>query len=352
MTQLLTLDATGRELVRTELAPGESTLRLRCLPGATAIQVAWVDGETTSTRVEVPAEGGEEVALRVQLSEAGGVTFLSSGRPVLTLAPDARYRPAPPLLAPEREAPLDLALVIDGTMLAASGDGPLLADKAAWAEQVERLIAFGEALAASADDLRACVVAFADEAPPQVRAADLKPEYRLRPEPSHRRLRASSPAALRKALLAVEPSSGGDFVDALADALVACAELHWRAEARKVLVVVGDSPGHSLLEPAPAGADACVREQDVDDAALVLHERGVLIATVYQVPESKVIEADLEAGRELLRYAAGQYQRLASRPELAFELATLDPAAVAERLVAERGPLGRHASWGALVEVG
>ena len=37
----------------------------------------------------------------------------------------------------------------------------------------------------------------------------------------------------------LEATSGGDFVDALADALIACIDLNWRNNARKLLVVFG-----------------------------------------------------------------------------------------------------------------
>ena len=64
-------------------------------------------------------------------------------------------------------------------------------------------------------------------------------------------------------------------MDALADALAECASARWHPEARKLLVVTGDSPGYSILNPAPWGANAAVREKDVETVALDLHRKGV-----------------------------------------------------------------------------
>jgi len=372
MIRLRALDVETGEIADAELplaGPGsDCELRLRCLPGASAIHLALADADADAdvdadgVRVEVPADGGETVSLRVALEEGGAIAVSSPGRPVLTLAPDARYQPSTPLRVPPPEAPLDLALVVDGTLRLPpapgedggedGGDVDGAGAGGALAAHADRLAAFVHALAGGAPEARVAVIAFGDEPPPQARAEDLLPSYKLHPETqADRRLRPYDPAHLRAELGAVPATSGGDFVDALADALAACRDLHWRPEARKLLLVAGDSPGHSLLHPPPPGADAQVRDRDVDEEAFHLHQQGVELATLYHPPPWA---GELEPGgkRHLLNHAAAQYRRLASRPELAFVATDLDPEAVAGVVGSHRGILGREASWGERIEVG
>ena len=82
-------------LVETSLPlRGESprcALRLRALPGASAIHLAVSDGDGVRLRAEVPADENESVLLQLELADSGRLVLTSPGRHVLTLAPDRRY---------------------------------------------------------------------------------------------------------------------------------------------------------------------------------------------------------------------------------------------------------------------
>lgn len=326
---------------------GEAVARLRCLAGASGIFLELREGETLRLRVEVPALPGDELAVSFRRSGQGHLVAESPGRRVLHLATDVPYEPPKVLPPPAAGAPLDLALLVDGTMRAGGTNGGwLLGDPGAWADEVATLVAFAEALAGDAAPFRAAVFAFADEPLPNAKAPDLLPAYKLHPGPEARQLEALDPARLTRRLLALPPSPGGDFVDALARAIADCHSLAWRDEARKVVLVLGDSPGFSLLYPAPPGSDGRSRACDVDEEALRLHDSGVELITLYHSPSEDELAAALAIERSLLDFAAAQYCRIASRPELAFGTADFEPITAAEVLRTREGRLGRGATWG------
>jgi hypothetical protein len=356
MIQVRAFASDPGKLIETELPlrdeRSQCSLRLRCLPGATAIHLALTEQGQVRHRAEIPADGGEEVTAQIELRDGDQLAVSSPGRHVLTLAPDARYKPSSPLRIPPPEAPLDVALVIDGTIRSPSSDGgPLLADAEAWAARVDQLVALVEHLREGRPESRLAVLAFGDEAPPQVRAEDLLPRYRLFPKAAERRLHPLALEELRGLLLAVPATSGGDFVDAVPEALDACAQLRWRPEARKLAILFGDSPGSSILHPSPPGAEAGVRERDVDDAVLSLHDLGVEVVTLHQPSERREELPELGIERELLDFAAAQYRRLASVPDLAFQTSGFEPSAAAAVIRTQEGFVGREATWGELLEI-
>jgi hypothetical protein len=330
---------------------------LRCLPGAAAIHLAFLDGEgEVVLRTEIDATGGETVPVQVALGEERDVRVWSRGRRVLTLPAGTLYDPPPPIPAAGPGASLDLAFVIDGTArrFALEDDRivsePLLGRAEVWQEQVERLSRFAELLTKGLKGSRFTVLAFGDEELRGVDAPDLRPRYLVHPPEGRRRFSPWSPARCREALSAVEPTPGGDFVDALADALQACRHLPWRERVRKLVMVCGDSPGHSVVHLLPRGADVQVRRHDVDVEAEYLHEAGVEIATLYfDPPEGLGLEAAFQ--RELFDAAREQYARLASLPEMAFELSRFDPARAAQQVRARKGLLARRAAPGELVGI-
>ena len=351
--RLRSLGAEGTDLVDTELpslATHAVTVHLRCLPGASSIHLALFDGETGILRAEIPADGGELVPLHLARVD-GEPSIDCPGRPILRLPPDVTHAPTSPVEIPAADAPLDLALVIDAT--ARLGDavpGLLLADAEAWAAEVDRLLELVGRLVSHRSGARMSVLAFGDETPSQARSAELLPRYVLHPSPEERGFTPFDLAELRARLLNLPPTPGADFIDALADALAATSSLRWRAEARKVVLVWGESPGHSILHPPPPGADVQVRERDVDHEALRLFERGVEIATIYREAEREGI-GEIAWKQRLVKLARSQYRRLASRPENAFEAARLEAARGAQSL--ERTDvLGREAAWGRLEAVG
>lgn len=353
MYRLRALDAENGRFVEPELPIADDgapcSLRLRALPGASAIHFAVSDHDGVRLRAEVPADESEDVLIHLALEAGERLVATSPGRHLLTLAPDERYAAPRPIPVPPPGSPLDLALAIDGTAKTPSGE-LLLADREAWTEHVEELAAFVESLAAAYPELRLAVVAFGDDPPPRAKAPDLLPRYRLYPESSEIGFRSAGSDELRRLLLGIPPTSGGDFVDAVADAFAACRKLRWRPEARKLLVLFGDSPGHSILHPAPQGADVVVRRRDVDhEARRLFYEEEVEIVTSYLEPELEGVQ-EIGFKRELVELARAQYRRLASRPAMAFAASSFDHPKAADTVLGGTGPLGREAGWGRLTE--
>jgi hypothetical protein len=331
--------------------PGSGcSLRLRSLPGASGVHLTLTNGTDVLLRAEVAAESDEPVEVAFEWDAKGRWSVMSAGRRVLRLPVEDGNSPLPPLRPAYRARQLDVALLVDGTTRAAQETPPtlLLADRERWDGHAGHLAALVEGLAAAMKaDLRAAVIAFGDRPVPAASSPDLKPAYYLHPlEPEERTLRSWSAGQLHSELLSLPPTSGGDFVDALADALAACRGLRWRNGARKLLVLTGDSPGYSILRPAPWGSDAQVRENDVDVEAAALHRQGVEIVTLYHAPV--VNAATFEFVRPFTEHARAQYLRLAARPGLCFEAAGFDPAAALRALTCRVPALGRGASLGTL----
>lgn len=362
--QLLAFDAMGGSLRGHPLplsGPGSScSLRLRSLPGSSGIHLALMNGEGVMLRAEVAAEGDEWVEVGVEWGGEGRWSLTSPGRRILYLPPEADHEPAPTLRPLYRARQLDVALVVDGSTCAggvgaAQKPAPelpppplLLADRERWGSHVDRLTEMIAGLAAEMKaDLRVAVIAFGDRPVPQTSAADLRPTYHLHPAlPEERALRREDAGQVRSRLLSLPGTSGGDFVDSLADALAACRELRWRRGARKLLVLTGDSPGYSILRPAPPGADAQVREVDVDVEAGALHREGVEIVALYHAPGVEAVTRRLLG--PFIDHAKRQYQRIATRPDLFFEVADFDPAAALRALCSRVPAMGRGASPGVL----
>jgi hypothetical protein len=109
-------------------------------------------------------------------------------------------------------------------------------------------------------------------------------------------------------------------VDALAGALARCRRSgNWRQEARKLILVYGDSPGHSILAPAPEGCDLHYRGASVEEECHLLHAAGIEIATVYAGPTGSALRRLLRTARKMVEHTASQYRRLASMPGWAWE---------------------------------
>lgn len=336
--------------------PGSScSLRLACLPGASALCLVFTrDGEAV-LRVEIPAEDGETVSVELETCEDGRLEASSPGRSVLTFPAEGRHA-ALPLLGVAAGESLDLVLVVDGTARRFKHEKGLMAelllrDGEAWNEQLDRLARFAEAFAEGLPGARFAVLAFGDRMPAGAVAPDLAPVYELYPGEEERGLRPFDPARLRAELAAVPPTAGGDFVDALADALHACQRLRWNGNARKVVVVWGDSPGHSIQHPLRKGADIGVRMLDVDLEARALHGEGVELVTIYHDPPAGLGLAAIEFRRDLLQGARSQYARIASLPSLSFEASSFDPEEAAAVLRSREGIVARGAAPGHLVEL-
>lgn len=326
-------------------------LHLRTVPGSHGLQLLCARDGQSRWRFEVAADGDERIAVELELGEDGELHAGSENRHVYTLPADRRFAPLPLVRHQLGRRHLELILVVDGTARRVDGGASsLLLGSEPWAMVVEQLVAIVAALGAGRI-ARLGVLAFGDHAFPMLDAPDLLPSYLLWPAEAERGelpwLRAGD---LQARLLALPSSTGGDCVDALADALAACARLPPHATARRVLVVCGDSPGHSLLAPAPDGADLLPRAQEIEGPVLRLHAMGALLVTIFNDADVESVP-DWAPHREVPEHARRQYVQLASTPAHAFLLSSLDPRRVAKAILRPPKLRGRGPSYGALEQI-
>jgi hypothetical protein len=349
--EILAFDPKGASLRSHPLplsGPGSiCSVRLRSLPGASGVHVVLTNGEGVLLRAEIAAESDERVEVDVEWQVGSGWRLASAGRRVLYLPSEDAHEPVPPFKPLYKTRQLDVALVVDGTLRSVVETPPLLlADRERWGRHAAELAGLVERLAGAMHaDARTAVIAFGDRPLPWNGAFDLRPAYHLHPPTAEARLlRREEPGQLLSRLAELPATSGGDLVDGLADALAACQDLRWRNAARKILVLTGDSPGYSILQPAPRGADAQTRERDVDVEAKELHGRGIEILVIHHGPGPET--ARLESLRGFLEHTRTQYLRLASRPELFFEAAGFEVDAALRALASKVPAVGRGASPG------
>jgi len=355
-------------------AQGCCRMCLECLPGADAIHLEIAVGGVPRLRAEVRAQAGERVSLDLRI-DADALPALHAGsHQILFLPIEPIYGPLPPIPPPRGSEAWDCCLVIDATArtsriadhapadqqeaqdaVPATLDTYLLNCPDQWGAIVESVVELVRQLGQPGPNCRLAVIAFGDEPPePGVFAADLVPRFHLLHLPDNRPAHLLMPLAPERLgeLLhrQIKPTPGADFVDALADALVAAGQLQWGDRTRRLLVLIGDSPGHATAHPVPYGGDALARRGDVDAAAAQLHRDRVTILTLYQAPPAAITAALLEAQSALVDHARNQYRRLASVPELAFTAADFDPQAALTTLLDRTAPLGRGPCWGRLVQ--
>lgn len=372
---LLALDEAARAAVRVPLttnAAGLVECRLRAPVGAHTLQVPLGLGAGLRVRLEVPVGADQRAALRLEIPPDGRLC-LPGQADLRVLHPDGRDPPLP--LPPPRPATRwQVALLLDatchwhppgpasGTMPLAGAEpvvtpaaeaarrmvGRLLDDPARRADLSGQLTGFLGALLGSATGGEYALIGFADRTAHHELPEDLKPAFIIRRPTGSGRFAAWDRDQARAHLAALPASSGGDWEDALAEALAAALRLPWADAANRLVVVFGDSPGHSITAPL-RGAQALVRGVDVDLAAAALHARGIEILTLYHRPPVDFGAHAPRAVRELLAATAAQYRRLASSPAHALASDPLDPDALAElagRLRSRQVPLARGVSLG------
>lgn len=320
-------------------------LKLKSFPGAAWLHVLVLQQDKIKLRMKIQVYGEETITVLFSLDSEGEVhAHTNNSVDSYRLPPEPCY--CPPYLIPPPDAgqALDIVFLIDGTARLWSSEERTVIEKGQpfqksvafsssllkdhpdiWAFYTEKLIIFLETLAKTHQNCRYSVLAFGDEAPPDTKAKALKPSYKLWPEGDNNAKLAFKnfdKNRLKMDLLAIPTTSGGDFVDALADGLVAAADLRWSDEegTRKVLVCVGDSPGHSLIKPVPPGGDTRIRSKDVETSAMLLHHLGIEIISVYWDVSEKIKKDFRETKRTFINYTQVQYQELASSPELAIHI--------------------------------
>lgn len=343
-------------------AGASSTLRFRCLEGASAVHLSLWQADRIRLRAELFSASGEEVTFDLQGGPDGELLLHAPGREgdlsLLSLEPYVDN--VPPFVPDGASGKLDLALVFDGTsrLLHAAAEkerkaktskrSQPKASQEPWRQHLREIEKLASALAAEGGELRVAVLAFGDHAVEGLKAADLQTDYVLFPlQQSGREFEVYDAERLGARLAAIPPAPGGDFVDALADALQAARQLRWRPEARKLLLVCGDSPGFGVSHAAPPGSDLCVRELDLEVEVRELHRERVELATVYHDSLRSEDPDLLPPAPDLLRHAEWQYRELASRPELSFRLSEWTAEGLCQALADGSGrALGRGAAPG------
>jgi hypothetical protein len=339
-------------------------LMIRKLPGAAAIHLLFRRSGAPALRAELKPDTNDPVPVLLTLDEQFRPRISPGERQVLFLPPDDRYEPPPPLRRARQTDKLDLVFLVDATTLrlipAKDKErrrlGPLidLMNADAWQSVADSLAAVAQRLRAAYPNLQASVMAFGDENMEFLASAtDLQCQHVIYPPGADQRLlRPLTQEQLRARLRRVPATSGGDFVDALAEGLQAAGGVGWRPEARHILLLFGDSPGFSLGRPAPPGADARVRSLDVEWEALHLHVcHQIEIAAVYAGAPPDGMPYQMASPELYLDFARDQYEALASHHTLFWSLAEFKAELVADAICNAPRVLGRSASYGILDEV-
>jgi hypothetical protein len=357
-----------------ELKSNRAEIQLGCIAGSRAVQLTCTTEQGQGVRAEVDCLHEETIQIEISLREGNRLNIASAGRRVLYLPLTSSEAP-PPLVPAANGQKLDLLFLIDGTTMqtaevakvgveATPGQPdvknpkeyellPLVGSEPAWSNFVEKLAGFASELEKKYTQIRTSVLCFGERTATVVGfgAPDLRPDYLLVPSQRDRRtFKSFSKDRLRSTLGVLRYSPGGDFVDALAYALHECHELSWGPDARRLLVLMGDSPGHCLCRPLKEvwQIDNRVRKLDVHWEAERLHRRGIELMTIYYVPKS--LKAYVHGTAHVfLEYARQQYEDLASRPQFVFLASSFEPAVAAQAVVKETSAVARGVCLGVML---
>lgn len=337
---------------------GECELWLDAAPGAQAVEIAIKQDGVLQALAEIATRPDEPVPLRLRQLE-GGRWRIGSERSVRTLPLEGRS--ASPLLRRPSGEQLQLFFLVDATARRVVAEAerftvaPLLsqAQSAPWDDCVAALCSFAGALVSEYPSWRFSTLAYGDTSDDlEDVTRELRPRWAVYPErQEERRPRPGDLEELDRLLSAIPPSPGGDFVDALAEGMQACADAALRDQSRKILVIFGDSPGHEVSNEVPPFADAQLRACDVDEQAARLFELGFEIVTIYNdrgdVDPQGLAFKTRDWGA-YLGFARRQFARLAAIPAWAFERSRFQPEEAARRLLERPVVLGHGACPGIL----
>jgi hypothetical protein len=351
----LTLDIVDRQSgkparmeVPLSAAAPEHLVRLRSVPGASALQLRLRQGDALVFAGETTLSPGEtiEVALKDDPPRAD-----CGSRPVFRLNPAQADEPS--VLSPDGATAADVVFLIDGTSLQTQASAePGAARRLLGTPEWEQLTAGWKPALAELSrrfpgGVRCVPLAFGDYPLPPVSTGG----YLLHPSEPERKLRRLDPDAALDALHRLPPCSGADFVDAVAEGLEACLRVGWREDARKLVILIGDSPGYSLSDGEQEAiqlADGRCRTRDVFDQAANLHARGVELATVLLLGGLQQLEEASDAAARLVAHTRRQYQELASLPAWALSSLNLDLGSFLATWTEWKEPLARGPAPGIL----
>ena len=338
-------------------ATGACAVTLEALAGSSHLQIRVRENEAMALFAEVECANGETVDVRLARQADGRIQMETGLRNVYFLPVNLAAKEA--ILKPVETKDVEVVLLIDATALDLASDkaiGTLLQPAgqpaSAWTAMAQTLTEFVEELQRQlGGSLRASVLAFGDH--PLPIAPDSIPLYPA--SATARQLRSQSPERVYEQLTRIPRISGGDFVDALADAMDVCSgrSMNWSDGTRKLLVIFGNSPGYSVLDadlPLLELADTQTRAFDVYQEAMDLHQIGVELLTVFHDNGIDVMTQLRASAAGLLDHTRQQYARLASRPEWSYTSSGFKPHNAARDWASTRTATGRGSCPGSWVQ--
>ena len=348
------VDPRSGKLSRMEIAipaaAAEHVVRLRAVAGASGLQIRLREGDALIFVGETTLSPGETMEVSVK----GNPPRADCGsRPVFRLNPAQTDDSV--ILSPDGSTAADVVFLIDGTSLQARVSGePGVTSRLLGTPAWEQFTAgWKPALAELSrrfpDGVRCVPLAFGDYPLPPVSSGG----YLLYPSEPEHKLRRLDPDATLEALHRLPSCSGADFVDAVAEGLDACLRVGWRQDARKLVILIGDSPGYSLLDGEQETiqlADGRCRTRDVFDQAANLHAHGVELATVLLLGGLQQLEEASEAAAKLVAHTRRQYVELASLPSWALSSLTFDLGSFLASWAEWNEPIARGPAPGILAD--
>ncbi len=338
---------------------GSCSVHLELAPGASAVQVAAREGDEVAAAIEIAAQPGEQVTIEFRRDSQGTIRPMVRNLRVLVLPSE---KPAQPLiLVPPSGAELDLAILVDGTCLQPAGNPAttleyLLSPPMAleWESQIAQLAEFVSIVSAQYPQIRITALAFGDEPMEDLANELLMPAYLVYPPPHERAFVPALPHQAADAastqLRKLQFTSGGDFIDALADGLRACGELPWRQKSRRLVLLFGQSPGYSILERSEELASLIPRSLCIEEEVASLHQKRIELVTIFHHPW-KPDELYRVSKPQFVQYSRRQYQRLASLPHwAAMSGSETDIRVLARQWLSPPASLARGPSPGLAVE--
>lgn len=331
-------------------------LKLKSLAGAKGIHLSVhkdSDPSQSIFRINIPTTHQEILNLQLHFNnEQQQVQLDLPGRDYQILPLDSQYEAPSPKRLPLLNQLMDIVILIDGTCQTFSEQGtrPLLKDYDTWETTAKPLVSLIEWFEKNTESLHSSILAFGDYPLDIIKSNQLQPQYSLYPsDTSSRALQMMTTLQAKERLQNLPDTPGGDFVDALADALLTIGQLHWREDARKLVIILGDSPGFSLLKPIPEGGNAAIREWDIETAQHKLVNKGIELATIY-VEQGNYNEQSLQG--QLQQAARQQYQSIATYPSIGFTQNTFNPKFLLEQLNQLSGSyLGIDMSWPEVISI-
>lgn len=264
--------------------------------------------------------------VNITINEGAELLFKSSNINRIELPNDSLYYPENQAFYPIDTKQLDILFIVDATMnnsalinLETDSNSTFLLENEVFVKELTKKINdFITALSDTYDNIAYSILSYGDVSTTGVKAYDLRPSFILSPKTkSSRYFLAWEKHNLEKDISHLKPSSGCDYVDALAEALHETLDYNWRNTARKLIFVIGDSPGFSIEKPAPViggvQANTAIRHYNLESESMRLHKNKIEIMSLY-INDDTELERSSNPIDKLRHYTKTQY----------IELATLD----------------------------